>query len=71
MTTVVGKRCSGKTTEALKLACDTGAAIICMSAMVKQDLFEKAKRTYGKKIAENIYIFTVQDIMIGEHRGRK
>lgn len=71
MNTIVGERRSGKTTEAIKLAFDTDAAIIVANAMFKQDLFEFCKREFGKQVAESIKIFTVSEIIDGKTRGQR
>lgn len=71
MNTIVGKRRSGKTTEAIKLAFDTNVAIIVPNAVWKHDVFEFCKNKFGKQVAECMKIFTVSDIIEGKHRGRK
>ncbi len=71
MKTIIGERGIGKTTEAIKLAYDTSAAIICATRECKRNIFEKCKETYGQFATECMNIFTVQEIVEGKHRGRR
>ena len=71
MRTIIGGRCSGKTAETIKLACDTGAIIICANQERKRYIFERCKEKYGKHIAEQMNVFTIREIENGKHRGRK
>lgn len=70
MKTIVGARIAGKSTEAVKLAYDTGAAIICPTGFGKQHLFELCRDMFGKMAAERMAIYTVSDIINGKYRGR-
>lgn len=71
MKTIVGERQSGKTTEVIKLALDTGAAVICSNKEAKRIILKRCEDIYGKLLAETLNVFSVCDIIDGKARGRK
>ncbi len=68
MKTIVGGRGSGKTTELIKTAYDTGAAILCLTRC--ETGFIKTKAKEMGLHAERLKVFTVDDMVSGRMRGK-
>lgn len=71
MKTVIGGRQSGKTTETIRLALDTGAAIICTNKLMKQYIIGRCKDVYGELAADTLNIFTVSEIVDNKAKDRQ
>lgn len=69
MKTIVGGRQSGKTTEIIKTAHDTGAAILCSTETEAKFIKYMAKELRVNE--NNLNILTVQDIVSGKIRGQQ
>lgn len=67
METIVGKRGSGKTTELIKTAYDTGATIIVCVSAERERIKTKAKEM-GLDL-DRLHILTVREIITGKARG--
>lgn len=67
MKTIVGGRQSGKTTEMIKTAYDTNAAIICSTRNEAQYIRKTAKEMNLHE--DRLNIFTIQDVVSGQMNG--